>query len=48
MAYGNGKLDSWSGGSAGSASGGSFTVGGSVSGLSGTVVLQDNGGDDLS
>ena len=26
----------------------SFTVGGSVSGLSGTVVLQDNGGDDLS
>ena len=25
----------------------SFTVGGSVSGLSGTVVLQDNGGDDL-
>lgn len=24
-----------------------FTVGGSVSGLSGTVVLQDNGGDDL-
>ena len=28
--------------------GGSFTVGGTVSGLSGTVVLQDNGGDDLS
>ena len=26
----------------------SFSVGGSVSGLSGTVVLQDNGGDDLS
>ena len=25
-----------------------FSVGGSVSGLSGTVVLQDNGGDDLS
>src|SRR5262249_16327631 len=25
-----------------------FTVGGTVSGLSGTVVLQDNGGDDLS
>ena len=24
-----------------------FTVGGTVSGLSGTVVLQDNGGDDL-
>ena len=48
MAYGNGKLDSWSGGSAGGGSGGSFSVGGSVSGLSGTVVLQDNGGDDLS
>ena len=28
--------------------GGSFTVGGTVSGLSGTVVLQDNGGDNLS
>ena len=26
----------------------SFTVGGTVSGLSGTVVLQDNGGDNLS
>ena len=26
----------------------SYTVGGTVSGLSGTVVLQDNGGDDLS
>lgn len=25
-----------------------FTVGGSISGLSGTVVLQDNGGDNLS
>lgn len=25
-----------------------FTVGGNISGLSGTVVLQDNGGDDLS
>src|SRR5262245_55417079 len=25
-----------------------YTVGGSVSGLSGTVVLQDNGGDNLS
>ncbi len=25
-----------------------YSVGGSVSGLSGTVVLQDNGGDDLS
>ena len=26
----------------------SYSVGGTVSGLSGTVVLQDNGGDDLS
>ena len=26
----------------------SFTIGGTVSGLSGTVVLQDNGADDLS
>ena len=25
-----------------------YSIGGSVSGLSGTVVLQDNGGDDLS
>ena len=25
-----------------------YSVGGTVSGLSGTVVLQDNGGDDLS
>ena len=28
--------------------GGSYSVGGTVSGLSGTVVLQDNGGDNLS
>jgi hypothetical protein len=28
-------------------SGGSYTVGGNVSGLSGTLVLQNNGGDDL-
>ena len=26
----------------------SYSIGGTVSGLSGTVVLQDNGGDDLS
>ena len=48
MAYGNGKLTAGPAGAPGAASGGSFTVGGSVSGLSGTVVLQDNGGDDLS
>src|SRR5271157_673829 len=43
MAYGNGTAGSWSGGNAAS-----YTVGGTVSGLSGTVVLQDNGGDNLS
>jgi len=46
MAYGTTAADNWSGGSAvGSAT---YTVGGTVSGLSGTVVLQDNGGDNLS
>src|SRR5689334_15142532 len=45
MAFGNSTADNWSGGSATAAS---FTVGGTVSGLSGTVVLQDNGGDNLS
>ena len=45
MAYGNSTADNWSGGSAGAAT---YTVGGTVSGLSGTVVLQDNGGDNLS
>ena len=50
MANSNFTADNWSGGSAGSGGGGStsYTVGGSVSGLSGTVVLQDNGGDALS
>jgi hypothetical protein len=43
MAYGNSTADNWSGGNAASS-----TVGGTVSGLSGTVVLQDNGADDLS
>jgi S-formylglutathione hydrolase FrmB len=31
-----------------STTGGSFSVGGTASGLSGTVVLQDNGGDNVS
>jgi hypothetical protein len=44
MDYGNGTSDNWSGGNAASS-----TVGGTLSGLSsGTVVLQDNGGDNLS
>ena len=46
IAYGNSTADNWSGG--GSTTSSSFTVGGTVSGLSGTVVLQDNGGDNLS
>ena len=45
MAYGSGPAGSWSGGTATAAS---YSIGGTVSGLSGTVVLQDNGGDDLS
>src|ERR1700729_969312 len=45
MAYGNAEADSWSGGDAATAS---YSVGGTVSGLSGTVVLQDNGGDNVS
>src|SRR6516162_2831991 len=45
MSYGTGQVDNWSGGSGSSAT---YSVGGSVSGLSGTVVLQNNGGDTLS
>ena len=45
MAYGTGQVGNWSGGTA---TGTSYSVGGTVSGLSGTVVLQDNGGDNLS
>ena len=43
MAYGNATAGNWTGGNAVS-----YSVGGAVSGLSGTVVLQDNGGDNLS
>ena len=48
MAYGNSTADNWTGANATSGGGTTFSVGGTVSGLSGTVVLQDNGGDDLS
>ena len=43
MAFSNATAGNWSGGNAAS-----YTVGGAVSGLSGTVVLQNNGGDNLS
>ena len=42
--YSGNEIANWSGGNVGS---GSFTVVGTVSGLSGSVVLQDNGGDDV-
>jgi Putative esterase len=49
--YAANKITSWAGGDL-TASGGtgttpSFSVGGTVSGLAGPVVLRDNGGDDL-
>ena len=48
LANNNSTADNWSGGSASTGGTTTYTVGGSVSGLSGTVVLQDNGGDNLS
>ena len=41
-AYGKGSADNWTGGDVST-----YSVGGTVSGLSGSVVLQDNGGDNL-
>ena len=49
LASGAADAGAWSGGSVGSGSGGTtYSVGGTVFGLSGTVVLQDNGADTLS
>jgi hypothetical protein len=47
MAYGTPTADNWTGAGTGS-SPPSYTVGGTVAGLAGTVVLQDNGSDNLS
>ncbi|HSZ28462.1 MAG TPA: hypothetical protein VK784_01740, partial [Pseudonocardiaceae bacterium] len=47
LASGAATAGAWSGGSVGSG-GSAYSVGGTVSGLSGTVVLQDNGSDSLS
>jgi hypothetical protein len=44
MVNGIGQADNWLGGAASTAT---YSVGGTVSGLSGLVVLQDNGGDNL-
>ena len=46
MAFGTATAADWTGGSLGS-SAPVYTVGGTVSGLTGSVVLQDNGGDAL-
>jgi len=46
MAFGTAKADNWAGGNI--AGGASYTIGGTVSGLTGTVTLNDNGGDALS
>ena len=51
MAHDHSTADNWAGGAASAGGGGGgtsgYTVGGTASGLSGTLVLQDNGGDDL-
>ena len=47
IAFGKAKADNWVGAGATGSSSSTYSVGGTVSGLSGTVVLQDNGGDDL-
>ena len=46
MAYGTPTAGNWAGGDA--TTGGTYSIGGTVSGLTGTVVLEDNGGTNLS
>ncbi len=48
MTYDAATTDNWAGGNATAATPSTYSIGGTVSGLSGTVVLQDNGGNDLS
>ena len=52
MANGTSTAGDWSGGDATSGgtspTGSTYSIGGTVSGLSGTAVLEDNGGDNLS
>ena len=49
MTYGDGTADNWAGGNGAAPPPlPTYSIGGTVSGLSGTVVLQDNDGDDLS
>ena len=47
MAYGTPTAGNWVGGDGTASVAGTYSIGGTVSGLSGTVVLEDNGGDDL-
>ena len=47
LTYGAASADNWSAGPASIPPPAMYAVGGTVSGVSGTVVLQDNGGDDL-
>ncbi|MGA9673323.1 MAG: hypothetical protein WBQ94_29295, partial [Terracidiphilus sp.] len=46
ISYGTGAVGNWTGGDIGS--GGPYSIGGVVTGLAGTVVLQDNNNDSLS
>ena len=49
MTYDTATADNWTGGTGSPPPPpNTYSIGGTVSGLSGTVVLQDNGGDDLS